>query len=70
MPDSQYRSDRSCMNEVLTRIGAPEVTPGVFGPPSFYTVFMHLLDRIDALEARVTVLESRPTGGTATRRVF
>lgn len=64
-------TERDSMNTVLERIASPyRARPGEYGMPAFYTVFMHLLDRIEALEARVTTLESRPTGGMAVPMVF
>lgn len=64
-------SDRESMNRVLERISSScRALPCTEGMPAFYTVFMHLLDRIETLETRAATLESRPTGGTVPPLVF
>ena len=44
--------DSEHMNILLKRIQSSEkAIPGTYAGPTFFTMFMHILDRLDALEA-------------------
>ena len=46
--------DSDHMNVLLKRIQSSEkAIPGTYVGPTFFTMFMHILDRLDALEAEV-----------------